>query len=165
MRRKRSLSQARTRRRFLTDGGEDDVCGVALAALEEAASEVSVGLHVTDDGLDGRAAPELALDDAEYAAFLAGDEDAAWIGRVVTAISLIDIGALDRTAGESFGRRDGGAERVAIIGIARQCAGMQHELAAGRAGIGGDDRSLDAELIGALALPLPMHSTSGAWNE
>ena len=29
----------------------------------------------------------------------------------------------------------------------------------------GDDGSLHAELVRALALPLPMHSTSGAWKE
>ena len=48
----------------VTSGGEDDVYGVALAAFEETASEVSVGLHVSDDGFDSRAAPELAFDDA-----------------------------------------------------------------------------------------------------
>jgi hypothetical protein len=65
------------------DGG-DAVGDIALAALEMAAAEVTVGLHVSDHGLDGAAASQFALDDAEHAALLAGDEDAAWIGRAVT---------------------------------------------------------------------------------
>src|SRR5262245_54642318 len=76
------------------------------------------------------------------------------MSRVVAAISLIDIGALDRTAGEPFGRRDDGAERVAVIGIARQRTGVQHELTASGAGVGGDDRGFDAELVGRAGLAL-----------
>ena len=49
----------------------------ALAALEVAATEVTIGFHVTDHGLDGGAASELAFDRSEDAALLAGDEDAA----------------------------------------------------------------------------------------
>ena len=64
--------------------GEDAVGGIALAALEMAAAEVTVGLHVSDHGLDGAAASQFALGDAEHAVLLAGDEDAAWIGRAVT---------------------------------------------------------------------------------
>jgi hypothetical protein len=37
---------------------------------------------------------------------------------------------------------------VTVIGIARERLGVQHELTARSAGIGGDDRDLDAELIG-----------------
>jgi len=37
----------------VADGGEDDVGGIALAALEMAATEVPIGLHVADHGLDG----------------------------------------------------------------------------------------------------------------
>ena len=43
-------------------------------------------------------------------------------------------------------------QRMAVIRIARQRLGVQHELAARRAGIGGDDRDLDAELIGRAGL-------------
>ena len=84
----------------VADGGEDDVGGIAGAAFEVAAAEVAFGLQVSDDGLDGGAAAQLALDDAEDAALLAGDEDAAGILRVVAAVSLVDIGPLDRAAGE-----------------------------------------------------------------
>ena len=37
-------------------------------------------------------------------------------------------------------------QRAAIIRIAGQRPGVQHELAAGSAGVGGDDRDLDADL-------------------
>src|SRR5215475_6427650 len=95
---------------------------------------------------------QFALDEAEDAALLAGDEDAARIGRIVAAISLVDIGALDLTSGEPFGGFDDGAERVAIVGVSRQRLGVQHELTARGAGVGGDDRGLDAELVGGAGL-------------
>src|SRR5947208_9992596 len=136
----------------MADGGEDDVGGIALAALEMAAAEVTVRLHVSDHGLDSAAASQFALDNAEDAALLARDEDAAWIGRAVTTISLVDIGTLDLTAGKPFGVFDHDAQRVAIIGVARQRFGVQHELAAWRASIGGSDRGLDAELVGCAGL-------------
>ena len=138
----------------MTDGSEDDVSGVALATLEVAAAEVPIILHVADDGFDSRAAAQFALDDAEDAALLTGDEDAVRVGRVVAAIALVDIGALDRAAGELLGGIDDDSERVAVIGVVRQRLGMEHELAARGAGIGGDDRGLDAELIGRPGLAL-----------
>ena len=64
----------------VADGGEDDVGGVALAAFEVAAAEMAVSLHVADHGFDGGAASQFALDGAEDAALLTGDEDAARIG-------------------------------------------------------------------------------------
>ena len=138
----------------MADGGEDGVGGVAGAALEIAAAEMALGLHVADHGLDGGAASQFALDGAEDAALLAGDEDAARVGRIVAAVSLVDIGALDLAAGELLGVLDDGPQCVAVIGIARQRLGVQHELAARRAGIGGDDRDLDAELVGRAGLAL-----------
>ncbi|KQT20308.1 hypothetical protein ASG57_27630 [Bradyrhizobium sp. Leaf396] len=56
--------------------------------------------------INGRAAAQLALDDTEDAALLAGDEDATTILRVVATVSLVDIGPLDRTAGECLGAVD-----------------------------------------------------------
>lgn len=55
----------------MADGGEDDVGSVSCAAFEVAAPEVTFGLQVSDDGFDGGAASQLALDDAEDAALLA----------------------------------------------------------------------------------------------
>jgi hypothetical protein len=130
----------------VADGGENDVYGVSLAAFEMAAAEVSVALHVADDGLDCRAAPELARDGAEDTTLLTGDEDATRAFCFVAAIALIDIGTLDGATGELLGRIDDTAERMSVIGIARQRLGVEHELAGWSAGIGGDDRSFDADL-------------------
>jgi hypothetical protein len=47
----------------------ESVGGIALAALEVAAVEVTIGLDVTDHGLDGGAAPELAFDRSEKPRF------------------------------------------------------------------------------------------------
>ena len=60
---------------------------------------MAIHLHVSDHGLDGGAATQLAFDEARDPALLAGDEDAVRIGGVVAAIALIDIGALDCAAG------------------------------------------------------------------
>ena len=68
-----------------------------------ATAEVAISLHVPDDGLDCRATFQLALDDAEQATLLAGDEDAPRMGRVVAAIAFVDIGTFDRAAGELLG--------------------------------------------------------------
>lgn len=96
------------------------VCGIAGAAFEIAAAEVALGcsatiwirtriltfivaaldLHVAGHGLDAGAASQFAFDGAKDAAPLSQDEDTAWILRIVVAISLVDIGALDLTAGE-----------------------------------------------------------------
>ncbi len=47
----------------MADGGEDDVGGVAFAALEIASPEMALGLHVA--GFDGGAPSEFAFDEAE----------------------------------------------------------------------------------------------------
>src|SRR6476620_4194647 len=46
MMRSRQLSQARTSRKVVSDGSEDDVCGVVLGALKVATAEMAVSLHV-----------------------------------------------------------------------------------------------------------------------
>src|SRR4051794_21576473 len=96
---------------------------------------MTFGLHVADDGLDGGAAAQLALDDAEDAALLAGDEDATWILSIVAAVSLVDIGPLDRTSGERLGPVDDVPQGVTVVGIFGQRAGMQYEQAVFRHGI------------------------------
>jgi hypothetical protein len=60
--------------------------------LEMTTLEMSVGLHVADDGFNGRAAAQLALGHAEDASPLARDEDGARMRRFVSAIALVDIG-------------------------------------------------------------------------
>ena len=96
----------------MADGGEDGVDGIAGGSLEIAAVEMAFGFHMADHRLDGGAASQLALDDAEHAALLAGDEDAMRVGRVVAAVSFVDIGALDGAAGEPLGVLDGSAQCV-----------------------------------------------------
>ena len=87
----------------VSDGREDCICGISGATFEIAAAEVAFCLEVTDHGLDGRASSQLAFDDAEDAAFLAGDEDSARAVRVMAAVSLVDIAALDLAADELLG--------------------------------------------------------------
>jgi hypothetical protein len=115
--------------------------------LKIAAAEVTFGLQMSDDGLDGAAAPQLALDGAEHAALLARNEDATGILRVVAPISLVDIGPLDRTSGERLGAVDDVPQGVTVVGIFGQRAGMQYEQAAGSSAIVGDDGGLHAELV------------------
>jgi hypothetical protein len=132
----------------------------AVAALEVAAAEVAIGLHMADHGLDGGTAAELALDLAGDAPLLSGDEDAMRIGRVMSSVTLVDISALDCAAGEPFGAFDDSGKRMAVIGIAWQRLGVP----GARALVVTID-ALTPNSYGAPALPLPMHSTSGAWNE
>jgi len=69
---------------------------------------MAFGLHVSDHGLDGGTASQLAFDGAEHAALLAGDEDTVWVRGVVAAVSLVDIGALDLAPGDPLGVLDRG---------------------------------------------------------
>ena len=138
----------------MADGGEHGVGGVAFAAFEIAAAEVTFGLQVADHRFDRGSASQLALDHTEDAALLAGDEDPARVWCLVAAISLIDVDALDLAAGELLGVLDDGRERVAVVRVARERFGVQHELAARGAGVGGDDRSLDTELVRRVRLAL-----------
>ncbi len=146
----------------MPDGGEDGVGGVAGATFEKAAAEVTIGLEVADHGLDGGSAPQLALDSAEHAALLSRDEDAARVLDVMTAVSLIDVGALDLAAGEFLGLVDDIPQGVTVVWVAGKRSGVQHELAAGSAGVGGDDRDLDAELVGRAGLALA--DALGLWG-
>lgn len=111
----------------MAGSGEDDVGGIAGAAFEVAPAEVTFGLQMSDDGLDGGATAQLALDGAEDAALLAGDEDATGILCVVAAISFVDVGPLDRTAGECLGAVKDIAQGVTVIGVVGQRPGVQHE--------------------------------------
>src|SRR3954449_9039283 len=114
---------------------------------------------MSGDGLDGGAAPELALDGAEHAALLARDEDATGILRVVAAVALVDIGPLDRAAGECLGAVDDVPQGVTVVRVIGQRPGVQHEQAAGSPAVVGDDGGLDAELVrrGGLAFADALH--------
>ena len=67
------------------------------------------------------------MDGAGDAADLAGDPDLEAVWVIVAAISLVDMGAADRDAGEPLQLDDDGAECVAGIGVVQRL-GVQHEL-------------------------------------
>lgn len=81
---------------------------------------------MADHGFDGRAAPQFALDGAEDASLLSGDEDAAWMWRIVASVSFVDIGTLDLAASEVLRVLDDRAQGVTVIWIARQRLGVQN---------------------------------------
>src|SRR5438045_4175100 len=120
---------------------------------------MTLGFQVSDDGLDAGAAAQLALDVTEDAALLAGDDDTTGILRVVAAVSLVDIGPLDRTAGECLGAVDDVPQGVTVVRVIGQRPGVQHEQATGSPAIVGDDGGLDAELVrrGGLAFADALH--------
>ena len=69
------------------------------------------------------------------------------VGIVVAAIALVAVDAADSNTCELFEISDDGTERVAVVRIAMQRFGMQHELSAfGRGGWRGN-RHLAAELV------------------
>jgi hypothetical protein len=103
---------------------------------------------------DGGAAPQLALDGTEHVALLPGDEDAMRIRRIVAAVSLVDIGALDLAPSEPFSVLDRGPQGVHHTDCPAAPWRAAHELAARGGGVGGDDRDLDAELIGRAGVAL-----------
>src|ERR1700674_4747475 len=120
---------------------------------------MAFGRHVSDDRLDGGAAAQLALDDTEDAALLAGDEDAAGILRVMAAVPLVDIGPLDRTAGECLGAVNDVPQGVAVVRVIGERPGVQHEQATGSPAVVGDDGGLHSELVrrGGLAFANALH--------
>jgi hypothetical protein len=135
MRRKSILSQARIRRKLWPTAERMTLAASPARPLEITPTEVAFRLQVSDHGLDGGAAPQLALDDPEDAALVVGDEDAARVVGVMAAISLVDIGTLDRTAGECLGAFDDVAQGVTVERVIGQRPGVQHEQAAGSAAV------------------------------
>ena len=93
----------------MTRRGEDEVGRIAFRAAQEVAAEVAVALQVADDRLDGAAAAPLAANGRRDAAFLAGDEYTGFVG-VVAAVAAVDIGPLDRDAGDALGLGDLGGQ-------------------------------------------------------
>lgn len=95
--------------------GEDGVGAVSVPAFEEVPAEAAAAFQMTDDGLDRRAAAEFAFDLSVNAAPLAGDEDAHGVLRVMAAIALVDIGALDVAPGQGDCPGEDVFERVAVV--------------------------------------------------
>ena len=107
-----------------------------------------LGLDVADDGLDGGPASHLAADGLGDPAHLARDPDPELVRVVVAAVALVDVDAPNLDAGQLLHLGDNGAEGVAVVGIAVQRLGVEHELATLGLGHGCGDRDLAAEFVG-----------------
>src|SRR5882724_9491451 len=99
-------------------------------AGEIVAAHAVILLEVADDGFDGGAAAHLAADGLGDTPDLAADPDLESVRIVVAAIALVAVDAADRDTCKLFEIGDDGAESVAIIWIAVQRLGVQHELPA-----------------------------------
>jgi len=122
--------------------------------VQEVSVQVAVGFAVADHRLDGGSAPQFLLDLAMDAAFLPGVEDPERFRRIVAPVALVDIGPFDLAARERLGFLDRVPQSVAVVGIAGQGLGVEDELAALAASVGGGERDLDAELVGRPGLAL-----------
>ena len=102
----------------VADGAEDGVDGVAVMAVEVVSFEQTIGFHVAEHGLDAVSSAHLAADGRREDAAGVGDHDLQSLARdAVAAVAAIDIGALDRAAGEAGDLVDLGREAVAVIGF------------------------------------------------
>ncbi len=79
----------------VADGAHDGVDLVAEAAVQEVSVQMAIGFAVTDDGLDGGAAPEFLFDLPVDAALLPGLEDPERLRRIVALVALVDIDPFD----------------------------------------------------------------------
>ena len=131
---------------------------------------------MADDGFDGRASPQFALDGVGDAAPLAGDIDLKLHRRrrVVAAIASVGDDADKRRADLRLDLGQDSRQRVTVIRVDRHGLHVRDELSALRALQGRGERDLDAELVRPMRLAprvkpegrlLPMHSTSGACSE
>ena len=93
-----------------------------MNALQKVWAHAVLGLGVANDGLDGRAPAQVALDRLGDAPLLAGDGDLQLVvGRgVVAAVAAVGDDAGEARADLGLGLRDHGGERVAVIRIAWQ---------------------------------------------
>ena len=106
-----------------------------------------LGLEVADHRLDGGPALHLAADGLGDAAHLAGDPDPKLVRMVVASITLVEVDAAGLDAGELLHLGNDGAECMAVVRVAVQRLGMEHELAALGFGHRGCDADLAAELV------------------
>ena len=73
-RHKKAASQAIRQAEVVAGGGEDGVDGVARAEPEIVAAHAVLGFEMADDGLDGGAAAQFALDLVGHAPFLSASK-------------------------------------------------------------------------------------------
>jgi hypothetical protein len=83
----------------------------------------------------------------------------------VAAIAFVDVDALHINAGVPLDVGDSGLEGMPVEGIVVKRLGVQDELTAFGLVTGVAIETLQPNSSGALAFPLPMHSTSGACSE
>src|SRR5262249_10580029 len=110
-------------------------------------------VDVSDDGFDGSTTAHLAANGLGDTPDLAADPDLEAVRIVVAAIALVSVDTAGRNACELFEIGDDGAKRMAIVRVAVQRLGMQHELPALGGGSRRRDRDLAAELVGFAGLP------------
>ena len=84
---------------------------------------------MSDHGLDGGPAAQLAFDLPVDATLLARPIDAQGFGRVVAHIALVDIGPFDLAASDVLGFGDDGTNGVLVFGPARERLGVERERA------------------------------------
>lgn len=142
---------------------EDGVDPIALASFEEVPSQQSIVFHMTDDRLDGASAPQLPSNGGGRR-FVAGAPDLEAV-EAVSLIPLVDVNALDGDAGPFLCRLHRGFQGVSVVGIAVQGVDVNDKLTGWEASVDGGHAPLQPNSYGLAALPLPMHSTSGACKE
>jgi hypothetical protein len=126
--------------------------GVAFGPLEEVAAHAVLALDGADDGFDRRALAQVVFDRVGDTV-PAGEVDLHFVvGRRIVAAVGDDAGKA--RVDLRLDLRDHGFKRVAVVGISGQRRDVGDELPALRAGEGGGDRHLDAELIGAMGPPI-----------
>ena len=115
--------------------------------------EQAVGFHVADDGFDAVSPAHLAADGARDDTAGVGDHGLQVFAKdTVPAIAAVDIGAADLATCEAGDLVDLGGEAVAIVRVARQGPGDEHELAPGSAGVGDGEGGLHAEFVAVAGL-------------
>ena len=121
------------------ENGEESITD---RALEGAAGEAAVGLHVADLGLDGAATPEQPGQSRREPAPHAADKHLRALD-AMAAVSTIDHGEAGTGSGQGFDLLEGVGEGVTVIGVAGHGAHADDEAA----GQGGGDADLGAELV------------------
>lgn len=136
----------------MADGAEQGVDDVSIGGLECVSFEVAVLLHVGDDRLDGVSSSQFAPDGGRGDATRVGDMDLQSLA--IDPMAAIDTGAGGLLSGDAGDLVELSDERLAVIGIAGQRHGAEHELAALAALVGDRERGLHPELVsgGGLAL-------------
>lgn len=136
----------------MAGGGQQGVHGVASLTLEEVSVKPPVGFHMADGGFDGRSSPELAFHLRTQAPLMSREHDCGLALVIVAAIALVGIDPFRLGAGHIHCLGHGVGQGMAIVGVAAEGFGGQHQTFA----IGGGDADLGPELVrGARLAPSP----------